>query len=70
MQRAVKLSARKLDLDSLATPHVLRHCYATHVLDAGANIRDVQSALGHAHVETTMVYTHADGERVLSPLGA
>ena len=64
VQRAVKKSAEALGLGSLATPHVLRHCYATHQLDSGCNIRDLQEALGHAHVETTMGYTHASPSRL------
>lgn len=68
VQRAVKKSAGKLELDGLATPHVLRHCCATHILDAGGNVRDVQDLLGHAHLNTTMIYVHGDGERIRSPL--
>lgn len=68
VQRAVKSAARELGLDGSVTPHVLRHCYATHVLDAGGNIRDLQEALGHAHLETTQGYVHAAAERVVSPL--
>lgn len=68
VQRGVKLAAEKLGLDGLATPHVLRHCCATHILDAGGNVRDVQSLLGHSSLETTMIYVHGDGERVRSPL--
>jgi len=68
VQRAVKKSAEKLDLDGLATPHVLRHCCATHILNAGGNVRDVQELLGHAHLNTTMTYVHGNGERVRSPL--
>lgn len=49
---------------------MLRHCCATHILDAGGNVRDVQSLLGHASLETTMIYVHGDGERVRSPLDA
>jgi integron integrase len=64
VQRAVKKSATALGLDSLATPHVLRHCWATHQLDQGANIRDVQEQLGHKDVETTMLYTHPDTSRL------
>ena len=68
VQRAVRHAAEKLGLDGLATPHVLRHCCATHILDAGGNIRDVQELLGHASLTTTMIYVHGDGERVRSPL--
>lgn len=68
VQRAVKKSAEKLELDGLATPHVLRHCCATHILEAGGNVRDVQELLGHVHLDTTMIYVHGDGERVRSPL--
>jgi integron integrase len=68
VQRAVKEAAGKVGLDYLATPHVLRHCYATHVLDRGANIRDLQEALGHFNLETTMGYVHAHAERIVSPL--
>lgn len=68
VQRAVKKAARALGLDSLATPHVLRHCYATHQLDRGCNIRDLQEALGHSHVETTMGYTCASPQRLTALL--
>ena len=64
VQRAVKRSATALGLDSLATPHILRHCYATHQLDAGCNIRDLQEALGHEHLETTMLYTQGSPSRL------
>lgn len=64
VQRAVKEAAKQLDLDSLATPHVLRHCWATHVIDAGANIKDVQEHLGHKSLETTMVYVKPDQSRI------
>lgn len=68
VQRAVKKSAERLGLDGLATPHVLRHCCATHILEAGGNVRDVQELLGHASLATTMIYVHGDSERVRSPL--
>lgn len=66
VQRAVKLAARGLGL--VITPHQLRHAYATHALRAGANVRDLQAAMGHASLETTAGYLHPECGRLASPL--
>jgi integrase/recombinase XerD len=70
VQRAVKAAAVKCGLDGLITPHVLRHAYATHAMRQGAFVRDVQQAMGHVSLETTMGYLHSGPERVPSPLDA
>ena len=71
LQKAVRAAARLAGIDKPVTCHTFRHSFATHVLEAGYDIRTVQELLGHQDVKTTMIYTHVlnrGAKAVRSPL--
>ena len=71
LQKAVKTAAKRAAIDKRVTVHILRHSFATHMLENGTNIRILQELMGHADVKTTEIYTHVmkkDIHALLNPL--
>lgn len=64
--KQIRKYAAECGIETIVSPHTLRHCFATHLLENGAQLRAVQEMLGHANIATTQIYTHISTKRILS----